>query len=211
MIAQTAETVTQWVTQHRSRLLREIEQFVPDAFRDTTDDIEDLLADAYRIALEARLDALEHNKPFIPLFFSMYRIHLKSVPFVGSLWDSRIDVDVLDIPSNLPLPFERVNHDVSYENTCNNAMSLLSSRENVFFEHYIGQTSYGCCTVAEAAEILQVNRGTAHNFLTRIQMKIRCSFKVFSHDAVRFYNPKKKTSRRRSKKKVVNLRSVEGQ
>jgi hypothetical protein len=197
----SVEDVVTWVKISRVRLEREIMSVVPEAFRCVPEDFEDLLCDAYPIAIEAFHLSVNESKDFIGVFISMYRMFLSKVPRPGSVWDMDID----DFEENHPFAAAKEDsdcacdssvHDQYLSTTFRNVCSLLSPMETELFLLLVGESAAGSCDLYAAASELGIKGNYARVVFSRIEEKAQRALKVFSRDGVHFYDDRSFDKRR---------------
>lgn len=168
--------VVEWVKKNKGLICNAIY----DHYRNCPEDIkEDLLRDAMMVALEAAEKAHRKGKNFEALFWIDFRFMLKGSVEFHVIYDNELVENAMACDDMTGRIFDRFDQEERVALAINNALQVLTPREQEVFLLISGETMHGQCSAREAGNILGMSVCAAQELLARITAKISRATKVY--------------------------------
>lgn len=168
--------VVEWVNKNKGLICNAIYvhyQRCPEDIKD------ELLCDAMVVALEAAEKARRKGKSFEALFWTDFRFMLKGSVEFHVIYDTELVENAAACDDMTHRIIEKFAHEERVAHVINNALQVLSPREQDLFLLITGETVHGRCSLPEAAGILGMAETTVAQLRVRITAKISQATKVY--------------------------------
>jgi len=139
----------------------------------------DLLCDAVTVAYEAADKARWKGKSFEALFWTDFRIMLQGSIEFHVICDQDLVDNAMISDDMTHRIIERFEREDRVCRAINNALKVLSPREQDLLLLISGETNLGRCSLPDAAKILTITVGSVGDLLKKINTKISEATKVY--------------------------------